>query len=61
MINVDNPATSEIVGGVPKLGGAETKQAIEAANRAFPAWSKKTAKKTGAILAAGCRKPRKMS
>jgi len=36
-INVDNPATGEIIGRVPKLGGAETKQAIEAANRAFPA------------------------
>src|ERR1700716_1430449 len=50
MINVDNPATGEIIGRVPKLGGAETKQAIEAANRAFPAWSKKTAKERAAVL-----------
>jgi len=49
-INVDNPATGEIIGRVPKLGGAETKQAIEAANRAFPAWSKKTAKERAMIL-----------
>src|SRR5438094_3539004 len=49
-INVDNPATGEIIGRVPKLGGAETKQAIEAANRAFPAWSKKPAKERAAIL-----------
>src|SRR6266478_5453743 len=49
-INVDNPATGEIIGRVPKLGGAETKQAIEAANRAFPAWSKKTAKERAAVL-----------
>ena len=49
-INVDNPATGEIIGKVPKLGGAETKQAIEAANRAFPAWSKKTAKERAAVL-----------
>src|SRR6267142_2947728 len=49
-ISVDNPATGEIIGHVPKLGGAETKQAIEAANRAFPAWSKKTAKERAAVL-----------
>src|SRR5436309_7336397 len=49
-INVDNPATGEIIGRVPKLGGAETKQALQAANRAFPAWSKKTAKERAAIL-----------
>src|SRR5437879_13791821 len=40
--SVDNPATGKIIGTVPKLAGAETRQAIEAANRAFPAWSKKT-------------------
>jgi succinate-semialdehyde dehydrogenase/glutarate-semialdehyde dehydrogenase len=50
MINVDNPATSEVIGRVPRLGSAETRQAIEAANRAFPAWSKKTAKERAAIL-----------
>ena len=43
-ISVDNPASSEIIGKVPKLGAAETKKAIEAANRALLAWSKKTAK-----------------
>ncbi len=49
-IGVDNPATREIIGKIPKLGAAETKQAIEAANRAFPAWSKKTAKERAAVL-----------
>ena len=49
-ISVDNPATSEIIGRVPKLSGPETRQAIEAANRAFPAWSKKTAKERAAVL-----------
>src|SRR5229473_211998 len=48
--NVDNPATGEILGTVPKLSGAETRQAIEAANRAFPAWSKRTAKERAAVL-----------
>ena len=31
--NVDNPATGEIIGHVPKLNGAETRHAIEAADR----------------------------
>jgi succinate-semialdehyde dehydrogenase/glutarate-semialdehyde dehydrogenase len=49
-IGVDNPATGELIGKVPKLGAVETRQAIEAANRAFPLWSKKTAKERGAVL-----------
>ncbi len=49
-IAVDNPATSEIVGTVPRLGRAETRQAIEAAARAFPAWRKKPAKERAAVL-----------
>src|SRR5512134_3327144 len=49
-INVDNPATGEIIGAVPKFGGAETRDAIEAANRAFPEWRKKTAKERAAVL-----------
>src|SRR5467141_4299757 len=49
-LKVDNPATGEIIGTVPKLGAAETRRAIEAANRAFPAWSKKTAKERATIL-----------
>jgi len=49
-INVDNPATGEIVGTVPKLGGAETREAIEAADRALPAWRKKTAKERAVVL-----------
>ncbi len=49
-IKVDNPATGEIIGKVPKLGASETREAIEAANRAFPAWSKKTAKERAALL-----------
>ena len=49
-IDVDNPATREIIGKVPSLSAAETRRAIEAANAAFPAWSKKTAKEHAAIL-----------
>jgi succinate-semialdehyde dehydrogenase / glutarate-semialdehyde dehydrogenase len=49
-INVDNPATGEIIGTVPKFGAAETRDAIEAANRAFPEWRRKTAKERAAVL-----------
>jgi succinate-semialdehyde dehydrogenase/glutarate-semialdehyde dehydrogenase len=49
-ITVDNPATGEIVGTVPKLGASETRDAIEAAHRAFPEWRKKTAKERAAVL-----------
>jgi len=49
-INVDNPATGEIIGTVPKLGAAETRQAIEAADRAMPAWRKKTAKERAGVM-----------
>ena len=32
-INVNNPATGEILGTVPKMGAAETRSAIEAAEK----------------------------
>ena len=47
---VRNPATGTVVGEVPALGAAETRQAIEAAARAFPAWRAKLAKERAAIL-----------
>jgi succinate-semialdehyde dehydrogenase/glutarate-semialdehyde dehydrogenase len=49
-ITVTNPATGEPVGTVPLMGAAETKRAIDAAARAWPAWRKKTGKERGAIL-----------
>jgi succinate-semialdehyde dehydrogenase/glutarate-semialdehyde dehydrogenase len=50
VINVDDPATGEIIGRVPKMGTAQVRQAIEAAARAFPAWRKRTAKERAAVL-----------
>ncbi|WGS44606.1 NADP-dependent succinate-semialdehyde dehydrogenase [Burkholderia sp. JSH-S8] len=47
---VRNPATGGLVGVVPAMGAAETRQAIDAANAAWPAWRKKTAKERAAIL-----------
>src|SRR6516164_3763983 len=49
-IHVDNPATGEILGTVPKLGAAEARAAVDAANAAFPAWSKRTGKERAAVL-----------
>ncbi len=49
-IDVTNPATGERVGQVPVLGADETRQAIEAANRALPAWRSRTAKERSALL-----------
>jgi len=49
-IDVTNPATGERIGTVPNVGAAETRRAIEAASRAFPAWAAKTAKERAAIL-----------
>jgi succinate-semialdehyde dehydrogenase/glutarate-semialdehyde dehydrogenase len=48
--SVDNPATGETIGTVPDMGTAETRRAIEAADRAWPAWRAKTAKERSAIL-----------
>jgi succinate-semialdehyde dehydrogenase / glutarate-semialdehyde dehydrogenase len=49
-ISVTNPATGEVIGSVPKMGAAETRRAIDAANAAWPAWRQKTAKERSAIL-----------
>ncbi|KQZ43165.1 NADP-dependent succinate-semialdehyde dehydrogenase [Duganella sp. Root1480D1] len=49
-ISVSNPATGETLGSVPKMGAAETRRAIEAANAAWPEWRKKPAKARAAIL-----------
>ncbi|WP_281687165.1 NADP-dependent succinate-semialdehyde dehydrogenase [Pseudomonas citronellolis] len=43
-LKVNNPATNEIIGSVPKMGAAETRRAIEAADKALPAWRALTAK-----------------
>ena len=49
-IGVDDPASGEIIGVVPKFGAAETRRAIEAADRAWPAWRARTAKDRAAIV-----------
>ena len=47
---VTNPADGTVIANVAKCGTAETRRAIEAANRALPEWRNKTAKARAACL-----------
>ena len=49
-IAVTNPANGQQLGSVPKMGADETREAINAANRALPAWRALTAKERANIL-----------
>jgi len=49
-IVVTNPANNEELGTIPKMGTAETRRAIEAADAALPAWRARTAKDRSALL-----------
>jgi succinate-semialdehyde dehydrogenase/glutarate-semialdehyde dehydrogenase len=49
-IVVSNPATGAAVGTIPRMGVAETRRAVEAADRALPAWRAKTGKERAAVL-----------
>src|SRR3954470_20212557 len=51
-IDVTNPSDGSRLGTVPAAGEAETRRAIEAANRAYPAWRARTAKERAKILRA---------
>jgi succinate-semialdehyde dehydrogenase/glutarate-semialdehyde dehydrogenase len=50
VIPVTNPADGRKLGTVPKLGTAEVRRAVEAAEKAFPAWQAKTARERSTIL-----------
>ena len=47
---VNNPADGAEIGTIPKMGAAETRRAIAAANAAWPAWRAKTAKERATVL-----------
>ena len=49
-IPVTNPANGGVIASIPKMGAAETRRAIEAADKALPAWRSKLAKERAAIL-----------
>jgi succinate-semialdehyde dehydrogenase/glutarate-semialdehyde dehydrogenase len=50
VIDVTDPATRQVIGTVPCLGADETRRAIDAAARAFPAWRAKPAKERAAVM-----------
>lgn len=47
---VVNPANGKVIGTVPNMGVAETRRAIEAADKALPDWRARTAKERAQIL-----------
>ena len=47
---VVDPATGETIAEVPRLGAAETRRALEAAERALPAWRDRPAKERALLL-----------
>lgn len=47
---VTNPVDNSQIATMPSLGEAETRRAIEAAARAFPAWRERSAKDRAAVL-----------
>ncbi len=49
-VEVTNPATGEVLGTIPKMGTAETRRAIEGAQKAMKSWRKRTAKERAQIL-----------
>ena len=49
-IEITNPADGEVIAVVPRFGREETRQAIEAAERAGPAWAAKSAKDRANLL-----------
>ncbi|WP_206996230.1 NAD-dependent succinate-semialdehyde dehydrogenase [Trinickia mobilis] len=48
--DVFNPADGTMLGKVPRMRAPETRRAIDAASRAWPAWRAKTAKERATIL-----------
>jgi succinate-semialdehyde dehydrogenase/glutarate-semialdehyde dehydrogenase len=48
--DVTNPATGEVIASLPDMGVTETRAAIEAADKAWPAWREKTGKERAGIL-----------
>jgi succinate-semialdehyde dehydrogenase/glutarate-semialdehyde dehydrogenase len=48
--DVRNPADGTLIASVPRMGVAETRRAIEAAQRAYGPWRKRTAKERAVIV-----------
>ncbi len=48
--DVTNPATGAVIATLPDMGVEETREAIEAADKAWPSWREKTGKERAGIL-----------
>src|SRR3954452_24464829 len=51
-IDVDNPATGEVVATVPAMSRGQVRDAVDAAHRAFPAWRDRSGKDRSTVLRA---------
>ena len=49
-IEVEDPATRQVIGSVPRGTEEDVNRAVAAAKRAFPAWSQMPPQERGAIL-----------
>jgi acyl-CoA reductase-like NAD-dependent aldehyde dehydrogenase len=47
---VENPANAEIIGAAPRCGTADVERAVEAAAKAFPAWSNMPARQRSSLM-----------
>jgi succinate-semialdehyde dehydrogenase/glutarate-semialdehyde dehydrogenase len=54
-LDVTNPATGEVLARVPAIHASETRRAIEAADRAWPAWRARPAVERAALLDRWCQ------
>jgi succinate-semialdehyde dehydrogenase len=50
VVEVTNPATGGVIGTVPDMGADATRQAIDAASKAWPAWASMLPQERGGIL-----------
>lgn len=48
--SVKNPSNGNVLGTTPRMGAEETREAVEAAEKAWPAWRSKTAKERAGLL-----------
>ncbi len=49
-LDIENPATEELIGKIPKVNPEDLQRSIEAAKKAFPEWSQKNPSKRCEIL-----------
>jgi acyl-CoA reductase-like NAD-dependent aldehyde dehydrogenase len=53
---VENPATAEVIGHMPRCGAEDVERAVKAAQAAFPAWSATPARQRSALILEAARR-----